>query len=131
VIGLDTNILVRLITDDDAARAAAAQRFIETECGPERPGFLNMVVLCELAWTLDRRYSFGRNAIADTIEALIGAPWLRVQRDDLIWKASKIYRDARCDFADVVISLLNEESGCAVTATFDRKAAGLDTFRLI
>ena len=131
MIGLDTNILVRLITDDDPERAAAAQRLIETECGPERPGFINMVVLCELAWTLDRRYSFGRGAIADTIEALIRVPSLRVQRDDLIWKAAKTYRDARCDFADVVISLVNEESGCAVTATFDRKAAGLDTFRLL
>lgn len=131
MIGLDTNVLVRLITDDDPAQAAAAQRFIESECGPERPGFVNMVVVCELAWTLDRRYSFGRATIADTVEALIRVPWLQVQRDDLIWKASKIYRDARCDLADVVISLLNEESGCALTATFDRKAGELKDFRLL
>jgi predicted nucleic-acid-binding protein len=131
VIGVDTNVLVRLLTGDDPAQADAAERFMAAELSPERHGFVSMVVVCELAWTLDRRYSFRRGAIADAIESLMHAPWLRVQRDDLIWKAAKIFRLASCDFADVVIGLVNQDAGCQVTATFDRRAAELETFRLL
>jgi predicted nucleic-acid-binding protein len=131
VIGVDTNILVRLLTADDAAQVDAAERFIAAELSPDQPAFVNMVVVCELAWTLDRRYSFRRGAIADAIESLMRAPWLKVQREDLIWKAADIFRLARCDFADVVIGLVNEEAGCDATATFDRKGAELNSFHLL
>jgi predicted nucleic-acid-binding protein len=131
VIGLDTNVLVRLLTGDDPAQVSAAERFIATELSAERPGVVNALVVCELAWTLERRYSFRRGAIADAVESLMLAPWLKVQREDLMWKAADIFRRARCDFADVVIGLMNKETGCEATATFDRKAAELDSFRLL
>ncbi len=59
------------------------------------------------------------------------SPWLMVQREDLMWRAAGIFRRVRCDFADVVIGLINRETGCEATATFDRKAAELDSFRLL
>ena len=53
VIGVDTNILVRLLTGDDPAQVSAAERFVTTQLSPERCGFVSMVVVCELAWTLE------------------------------------------------------------------------------
>jgi predicted nucleic-acid-binding protein len=131
VIGIDTSVLVRLLTGDDPAQINAAERFIAAELGPDQRGFVNIFVVCELAWTLDRRHSLRRSAIADAIESLMLSPWLMVEREDLIWIAADIFRRARCDFADVVIGLINRETGCEVTATFDRKAGELDSFRLL
>jgi predicted nucleic-acid-binding protein len=88
-------------------------------------------VVCELASTLDRRYSLGRSAIADAIESLMHSPWLMVQREDLMPRAADICRRTRGDFADVVIGLINRETGYELAATFDRKAAELDSFRLL
>src|SRR5438067_1911229 len=53
MIGLDTNVLVRYIAQDDERQGAKAARFIEQECSETRPAFIAVVVLCEIAWVLE------------------------------------------------------------------------------
>ena len=71
MIGLDTNILVRLLVEDDAVQMEQARRFIESRCTPESPGFINCVVLAELVWGLECFYRFDRARIAAAIESMI------------------------------------------------------------
>jgi len=57
--GLDTNVLVRYLAQDDARQSAIATRWIEEELSPSQPGFVSLVVLVEVCWVLQRLYSAG------------------------------------------------------------------------
>ena len=131
MIGIDTNVLVRYLTDDEPEMVDRAERVLERECTPERPGCINIVVLCEVAWVLRRRYRFAREEIAAAVEALLRAPLLAVEHANLAELALKDYRMGKADFTDSLIGLINRRWGCEATATFDRKAAELDSFRLL
>lgn len=71
MIGLDTNILVRLLVADDPDQTARAQRFVAARCTRETPGFINCIVLAELIWVLARVYDYSRATIADVVESLL------------------------------------------------------------
>ena len=51
--GLDTNILVRHLVQDDPVQSKKASQFILTTCTREVPGVINRIVLCELVWVLE------------------------------------------------------------------------------
>ncbi|HMR34287.1 MAG TPA: type II toxin-antitoxin system VapC family toxin [Geminicoccus sp.] len=126
MIGLDTNILVRLLTDDDPVQAGAAQRLLETEASAQSPAFVDRVALVELVWVLQRRYGYGRDAVADAVVALLRSPVLRLEDPARVIDAVRIYRDSTADFADVMLVLGARAAGCEALATFDRGAARLD-----
>ena len=128
MIGLDTNLLVRHLVGDDAKQAALASRFLESRCSPTEPGYVNLVVLCELAWTLDRTYGYARSDIARVIDNLLMARELSVERPDVVATALHRYRHGKIGFSDALICVLNQTAGCSATATFDGKAARIDGF---
>ncbi|MGZ8330371.1 MAG: PIN domain-containing protein, partial [Rhodoplanes sp.] len=128
MIGLDTNILVRLVVADDPAQTARAQRFVETRCTPEAPGFINCIVLAELVWVLARAYDYSRAEIAAAVENLLAGDDRVIEHDDEVRDALEIYRSGRGDFVDALILYINRARGCEATATFDRRAAKLNGF---
>ena len=128
--GFDTNVLVRLIVDDDAAQAKRAGRYIERHCTAESPCFLNRVVLCELAWVLDRAYGYNREQIALAFENILRTAEFLVEDSDAAWAALRVHRDGG-DFADALIARTNRDSGCSVTGTFDASAAEDAGFELV
>ncbi len=131
MIGLDTNVLVRLLTNDDPAQAEAAQRLLETQAGRDAPAFVDRVALVELVWVLQRRYGYDRDAIADAVVALLRTPALRLEDAARVIDAVRIYRGGHADFADVMLVLGAREAGCTALATFDRRAARLDGATLV
>ena len=62
MIGLDTNVLVRYLAQDDPAQSAKVNRLIESELNERHPGFISLIVLVETCWVLKRLY--GANRIA-------------------------------------------------------------------
>jgi predicted nucleic-acid-binding protein len=131
VIGLDTNILLRAIVGDDAGQEKRARAFLSEQCTQANPGFVNLIVLSELVWTLDKSYGFSRTEIAETIEALLMTTELSFEMRDDVVAALPVFRKSNAGFADILIETINRARGCEVTATFDRKAAKLDGFRLL
>lgn len=128
MIGLDTNVLVRYIVRDDEADARAATRLIEGECSADDPGLVGIVVLCEIAWVLDRGYGYGRSQVADVIRGILSAQELDVENRDLAWMALRQFEAQKADFADYVIALVARHGGASTTMTFDRRAADGDLF---
>ncbi|HZP65330.1 MAG TPA: type II toxin-antitoxin system VapC family toxin [Rudaea sp.] len=128
MIGLDTNVLVRYIVQDDPGQANRAARLFEHRLSREIPGFVNHVVLCELVWVLESGYGYSRGQIAATLQRLFETDCLRVQSPDLAWQALDGYRRG-ADFSDVLIASINIAEGCEHTATFDRRAARSANFR--
>jgi predicted nucleic-acid-binding protein len=130
MIGIDTNVLVRYVVQDDARQAAAANQFIETTLSDDAPGWIASIVLCEFVWVLEAAYGYARTAIAATLQRLFEVDRFRLEAPALAWRALDGYR-AGADFRDALIALGNEQAGCDYTATFDRGAVRLKQMRLL
>jgi predicted nucleic-acid-binding protein len=87
VIGLDTNVIVRYLVQDDVKQSAAATRLIERALSPENPGYVTGITLCEVIWVLTECYSADRVQIRSVVAGLLGSKQLAVEEADLIWKA--------------------------------------------
>ncbi len=130
MIGIDTNVLVRYVVQDDARQAAQAGHFIEATLSADEPGWIGSIVLCEFVWVLEGAYGYARNAIAATLQRLFEVDRFRVEAPSLAWRALDEYR-AGADFSDALLALGNEHEGCGYTATFDRGAARLKQMRVL
>jgi predicted nucleic-acid-binding protein len=130
LVGIDTNILVRYLADDDAAQSALARELLERRLTRERPGHVCAVVLAELAWVLRRLYAGQRAEIADAIEGILTAPNLVVEHKALAWKALQQFRIGSAGYSDCLIAAVNAAAGCETTLTFDRQAARSSGFRM-
>jgi len=122
VIGLDTNVLLRLLTRDDARQHAAAKNFIARNCGPTDPAFINRVVVLECVWVLESFYDYLREQVADAIDGLLLVAEFDVEDAPVIRETLAAYR-AGADFADAFTACSNAERGCTSTAAFDTAAA--------
>ena len=131
MIGIDTNVLIRYLVQDDATQAKIASDFIESNCTAETPGFINHIVLCEIVWVLAGAYRQQRSDIANVIDCLLQVRQLEVENAPMVWKALNEYRDSIADFSDHLIAHKNLHAGCAATVTFDKKAANQTAMRTI
>ncbi len=104
---------------------------LKARCTPTDRGFINAIVLCELAWTLDRSYGYSRAEIAGVIARILENAALEVERRELAQAALGAYESGAPSFADALLSKINLDSGCETTMTFDRKAAKLRGFSLV
>lgn len=123
MIGLDTNVLVRFIVQDDPVQSRAATSLIESSCSPDAPGFVSLTVLVELAWVLGGAYGYERSVVAAVVRQVLQTDSLLTQDAPLAWSALRAFQEGKADFADYVIGRGNAEAGCRTTYTFDAKAA--------
>jgi predicted nucleic-acid-binding protein len=128
--GIDTNILLRIITTDDPKQAERATRFLR-EQRQHAPFWINRIVLCELVWALTSSFRFDRQRVADVLALLLRSDEVAIEGHRAVRDALYLFRTSRADFSDCLIGLSNGLAGCARTATFDRRAAALDEFELI
>jgi predicted nucleic-acid-binding protein len=131
MIGLDTNILVRLFVEDDPKQTRLAARFIGEHCSPKAPGFVDRIALCETVWVLTSVYDYSRAAVASVVRQLTASADIRLEDGGFVETALSIFERSGVDFADALIAQVNLAKGCKTTATFDRKAARLDGFTLV
>lgn len=131
MIGLDTNVVVRFLVQDDEKQALVATRLIQT-LSRERPGFLSAVVLVEIAWVLKGAYKAPRAQISAAIEGLLRSSELVVENAEAAYRALARYQAAaRGDFADVFIAEIARLAGAAECVTFDESAANAFGMRLL
>jgi predicted nucleic-acid-binding protein len=130
MIGLDTNVLVRFLVQDEPEQAAAASGLF-AGLREEAPGFLCREVLVELVWVLEHACGLSRLDIARALDSLLEARELLVEAADRVAIAVDRYRKGRAGFADQMIALAGQGTGCRETVTFDRQASALPGLRLL
>lgn len=130
MIGLDTNVLLRVATNDDTAQALAVRNVFGT-LSVEDPGYVSIVTLVECVWTLRTTYRADRVAVGTFVQSLLGAQEILVEHASAVARALSTAANAQLDFADALIAQLSSEAGCEYTLTFDRKAAQLPGMRLL
>jgi predicted nucleic-acid-binding protein len=131
VIGLDTNVLVRYLTQDDAAQAEKADAIIGSAVARGQRCVIDLVVLCELVWVLRDAYDTTKSEIVTTLDRMLATQQFEITDKDRIREALDAYRSGRADFADYVIGAANRYAGCAETVTFDRQLRGAPGFRVL
>jgi predicted nucleic-acid-binding protein len=131
LIGLDTNVVIRYLVQDDKKQSAAATRFIEKTLTTDAPGYINHTSLCEIVWVLQRCYGVTRPQIREIVEGLLTTKQFNVENVEVTWKALRAFAASKADFCDALISQVNIHHGCEYTVTFDKKAASLPGFNLL
>jgi predicted nucleic-acid-binding protein len=122
MIGLDTNVLVRYLTQDDPDQAARATRLVEQELTEDAPGFIGLVVLVETARVLQRIYRASTEEIRETVTDLLGSRAIVVENRDVVARALALSKKDSCGFADAIIAASALSAGCDMVVTFDRRA---------
>lgn len=126
MIAVDTNVLVRILVDDDPKQSAAARQWFSAN---EREGILvDHIVLVELVWVLRARYRQPREAIAKALELLLATGGIIVPEEQLVRGALAGYRNGRGDFADHLIKHRANARGASPVGTFDEELHGLKGF---
>ena len=123
MIGIDTNVLVRYIAQDDKTQSPRATSFIEKECGVAAPGFVGLVVLAEVVWVSESLYAAGRDQVSTIVRRILSIKQLVVQDAETAWKALRLFEAGKADFADCLIECSAVAAGCEHVVTFDRQAA--------
>ena len=131
MIGLDTNVLVRYLAQDDPGQSRRATELIEQRLTDGEPGFISVVVMAELAWVLERAYKLADHEIATAIERVLQAEVLVVESEQEVFTAMVALKEGRGSFADALIGALGAKAGCSRTLTFDRRAQRLQQFELL
>lgn len=129
--GLDTNVLVRYLTQDDPVQARKANALIDGAIGRRERLHLDVVVLCEVVWVLRGAYEFNKETVAGAIENILDGGQFSIGDRDLLREALEAFRRGQGDFADYVLGLRNRRAGSAATATFDRALKKSELFRLL
>jgi predicted nucleic-acid-binding protein len=127
MIGLDTNVLLRLFIDDDAAQCERARLFVDAATAAE-PCLVNSIVLAEFAWTLATNFKKKRSEVARLIEGVLSMDDLEIPYRRAAQGAVAAFRTGKADFPDSFLAAINFELGCASTATFDRAALDSPAF---
>jgi len=123
MIGLDTNVLVRYVAQDDAKQSAKASELIES-LTVSSPGFITMVTVVELVWVLQSpRYESSKAEIIVVLEMLLRTRELKLENAETVWQALRKFTDSNAGFADCLIERSAHAAGCDHTVTFDIKAA--------
>ena len=122
MIGLDTNVLVRYVTQDDPVQSAKASELIES-LTTLSPGFVSLVSVVELVWVLQSCYQSAKSDVVTVLETLLRTRELIVEHAEIIWQALRRFSANKADFADCLIARCAHAAGCEYTATFDLDAA--------
>lgn len=123
MIGLDTNVLVRYVVQDDTTQAEAAGRLLEGQCTRESPGLVNGIVLAEMVRVLRRAYGYEKDLVVTVLRQILQTAELTVEDPAVAWAALSDFETGGADFADCLIAHGNHAAGCNATYTFDKKAA--------
>lgn len=131
MIGLDTNVVVRFLAQDDEIQSPIATRFI-SRLSREQRGFVSSVVLAEITWVLSRAYKAAREDIAKAVEGLLRSAELLVENPDAAYRALGVYQTSKsAEFADALIEQTASLAGASETVTFDQSAASALGMRLL
>ena len=131
MIAVDSNVLLRMLADDDPRQSRlAAAAVARAELSGEEV-FVNHVVLAETMWTMARRYKAPRSQLRDLARGLLETPVFAFERRASFEEAVRLFESSNADFSDCMIVARNNAAGCAATLTFDANCAKLPGTRAL
>jgi len=131
MVGLDTNVILRYLLQDDPQQAPLANHIVDQVLSEQNPGLISLVTVLEIVWVLRSLLQQTPAEIATHLEHLLAADSLEVQNEQQVFEAVFALKGGTGEFEDALIGALNAWAGCLHTLTFDRKALRMPYFQLI
>jgi predicted nucleic-acid-binding protein len=121
MIGLDTNVLVRYIAQDDIKQSALATNLINS-LTQESPGFITLISVVELVWVMQSCYQSTKQEVVKILETLTATRELTIENSETVIKAIRVFSNSKADFSDCLIERSANKAGCEYSVTFDDDA---------
>ncbi len=131
MVGLDTNVILRYLLQDDPKQTRLANRIIDQVLSDRNPGLISLVTILEIVWVLRSLLKQAPGEIATHLEHLLAADSLEVQNDQQVFEAAFALKRGTGEFEDALIGALNAWAGCPYTLTFDKRTLRMPYFELI
>jgi predicted nucleic-acid-binding protein len=131
MVGLDTNVILRYLLQDDPKQAALANHIVDRVLSSRNPGFISLVTILEIVWVLRSLLQQTPTEIAAHLEHLLAADSFEVQNEQQVFEAAFALKRRTGEFEDALIGALNAWAGCPHTLTFDKRALRMPYFRPI
>ena len=123
MIGLDTNVVIRYLVQDDPNQSKRANQAIEKWKEAGETLWICQITLCEICWVLERCYQLSREELVSVLTNLLQTRHLQIERDDLVWQALRDFeKNTKVGFPDCLIGRQNAYHECIHTFTFDKDA---------
>ena len=122
MIGIDTNLLIRLTMQDDTVQCSKVDSFLAS-LSRQEVGFISLVALIESVWVLEKRCRLPKVDVARFVQGLLDAPELKLEREAAVSQALQRFKASTADFAACLIERVGHHAGCSRTVTFDEAAA--------
>lgn len=131
MIGIDTNILLRLWLNDDPAQSRRIDALLAAH--GQTPGALLVsdVVLVEAVWTLKSAFAQDKAAQLAAVRSLLDEAAFTFEDRDAVAAAASLFESSACGFADCLVVAKHARQGCDFTATFDRRMRRLPGVKVL
>lgn len=129
MIAIDTNVLVRYITNDDDEQFTKASLLLDQYAGQEKSILINNIVLCEFIWVLTQGYKYSKPQIIQTLKLLLASAEFDFEHHEIVFLACIEYENSAADFSDMLIGVINDSYNCSATYSFDKNACKTKYFQ--
>ena len=130
MIGLDTNILLRLWLNDDPAQNERIDGLLSGHGSVPGSLLVSDVVLAEAVWTLRSAYQQDTAAQSLALRSLLDEPAFAFEDREAVTLAVSLFEQHSCGFPDCLVAAKHDRLGCRFTATFDRRMRNLPGVRV-
>ena len=120
MIGIDTNILLRLWLNDDPAQNRRIDALLAEHGGTPGSLLVTDVVLVEAVWTLMSAFDQGKDAQLIAVRSLLEEIAFAFEDRESVADAVTLFDAGSCGFADCLVVAKHARQGCEFTATLDR-----------
>ncbi|MET0599365.1 MAG: PIN domain-containing protein [Mesorhizobium sp.] len=122
MIGVDTNVLVRLLTQDDADQNARARAFF-AERNARDPAYVSAIVLAKALWLLRKRMMYPPEVVELALRGMLSSNDIRLEHAERLGELLDTPGSKQVELTDCLVAWSAAEAGCSHTVTFDRRAA--------
>jgi predicted nucleic-acid-binding protein len=122
MIGLDTNILIRFVAQDDPVKSPIANAIMNS-LSVDKPGWIAVTAIAEFTWVMTRTFRISRTDAYSLLDRFLTMPVVVIEQEDLVRKAAGLFLNGSAEFTDYLVACSGQAAGCTHTLTFDRRAA--------
>jgi predicted nucleic-acid-binding protein len=131
MIALDSNVLIRLLVEDDPIQANRARRLLESTQERGEQCFISDPVLCEVEWVLLGAYGAARRDVATAIQHILTSALFVVEDAASVQRSVDRFSRGRGDFSGYLIGVRGQKQGARTTFTYDRDLRDEEGFTLL
>ena len=131
MVGLDTNVVLRLLLSDDPAQKMRAAKFIQQAKKLDTRIIITLAVVLEMEWVLRSSAKMDKTQVLNVFNLLLESYDIEIDNEKVLEQVLHVYENAASDFAECLFLAQYQRMGCSTMLTFDAKAARMTGVELV